>query len=110
MIRRQWLLTALLLALVIVVAACNSNNDSKPSVTPNGGTTAGNDNKAAEEQKETIYIEVAGNTGDGTFDLEKDDPWVQRIVEKTGVGYTSQYVPWDGGNGYAQRLNTRIAG
>lgn len=99
-------------ALVLSVMAACSGNGSSPSTSPSEGAAGSKQNESAnsEKTKEIKYIEVAGNTGDaGANDLKKDDPWVQWIAQKTGVGYTVKYVPWDGGNGYAQRLNTRIA-
>ncbi|WP_127588307.1 extracellular solute-binding protein [Paenibacillus koleovorans] len=102
--KKKWWTSSMTLVLAVTVLTACSGGGSSPS----SETTA--TASPSVKPKEVVYVEVAGNTGDaGANDLTKDDPWVKWIAEKTGVGYTVKYVAWDGGNGYAQRLNTRIS-
>ncbi|WP_214626462.1 extracellular solute-binding protein [Paenibacillus agaridevorans] len=97
-----------MMVLVLFIAGCS--NGPNGNETNNAATPAGTANSSqGETQKETPYIEVWGNHGNFKNAIEKDSPYSKWMVEKTGVGYTSPLVPWEGGASYIQRLNTRIA-
>lgn len=60
------------------------------------------------QPKETPYIELWRNL-DNTFSIEKDGPYSKMLQKDTGIGIYMPYVPWNSGNAYVQKLNTRIA-
>ncbi|WP_127580060.1 extracellular solute-binding protein [Paenibacillus koleovorans] len=88
-------LLALTLSATLILAGCGTEEKQ----------TTGT---ADSTPKETPYLEVWG-TNTGTLPIEKDGKYSQFLVKNTGIGIFSPYVPWDGGNTYGQKLNTRIA-
>ncbi|MCU6712116.1 extracellular solute-binding protein [Paenibacillus sp. J5C_2022] len=82
----------LLLFLTVIFIGCDREEQQELSETEQKGT----------------YLEVWG-TSSSEVPIRKDGKYSAYLMERTGVGIYSPVVLWDGGRGYAQRLNTRIA-
>ncbi len=64
--------------------------------------------KAQADKQQVVDIEVlAGNNG--YLPIAKGSPMYNFYVDLLGVGITTPYIEWDGGTGYLNVLNTRIA-
>lgn len=55
------------------------------------------------------YLEVWKELSNTQIGIEKDGPYSKFLQKESGVGIFMPFVPWDGGNTYVQKLNTRIA-
>ncbi|MDF2924051.1 MAG: extracellular solute-binding protein family 1 [Paenibacillaceae bacterium] len=82
-----------------VSAGCAEKEEAGKEVQPAGTATPA----------PTPYIEIWRDITNSTIPLEKDGPYSKMIQKDTGIGIYMPVVPWDGGNTYVQRLNTRIA-
>jgi putative aldouronate transport system substrate-binding protein len=110
MLKSKWFVVLLIVALTIVsIAGCSSGNsqNNQPAAVEQSGEL---DTPAVEPEtpRETPYLEV-WNVNLTTVPIEKDGVYSKFLVENTGIGITSPVVPWEGGNTYIQKLNTRIA-
>lgn len=104
--KKLGVLTAIGALALTVVAGCSgkSNNaagtDSNPSPAPSQGSAA--------PTEEIVDIEVWG-TNIGYQPIEKGSKTYEFFKEKLGVGVIHPYVEWNGGTGYLNQLNLKIA-
>lgn len=104
--KTRQLVSIMLILLVSISALIGCVDESAKKVEEH--TTESKKDTSKEVGKETPYIEVWLENS-GYQEVTKDGPQSSFFIEHTGIGVYQPYVPWEGGNGYIQRLNTRIA-
>jgi len=97
--KRLFILLVTFLTVSILTIACSS--ESGKNSHENGAETSG-------ENEEIVDIEVWA-VNEGFKAIDHGSPLYEFIVDKFGVGVISPYVEWNGGTGYLDQLNLRIA-
>jgi putative aldouronate transport system substrate-binding protein len=98
MVKKKGLWVPLVVALTVVTTGGCSTGDKK--VEPGQSESA--------SASETAYLEVWSGLNE-TVPIEKNSKYSEYLVKNAGVGIIAPTVPWEGGEAYLQRLNTRIA-
>lgn len=113
--RKNWVkLASVLLVLcvsVLMFTACEQkggDSGDKETTTTTKSATQPKQTETTTQEEEIVYVEWWRNLQEG-INWKKDGPVSQFFVERVGVGMYMPLVIWEGGEGYFQKLQTRIA-
>src|SRR5690554_4003013 len=110
--KRLNILLMMVLIVSMLAVACSSesgNNASNSGQTGNDvGKVSSEDGTKTSDNEEIIDIEVWA-TNSGKLEIKKGSPLYEFYVDKLGVGVIHPYVDWNGGAGYLDALNLKIA-
>jgi len=108
--RKFFILTLIVLLLTSLVVGCSSGEVE--NLNSGGETNTGSNQTASKNEgsvkEEIVDIEV-WKTTNGKKGIEKGSPLYDFYVDKLGVGVIHPYVDWNGGTGYLNQLNLKIA-
>ena len=96
---------------ILMFTACEKKYDCSQDGEKTTTTTTKSDTQPKQTEtakEEPIYVEWWRNLQEG-INSKKDGPVSQFFVERVGVGLYMPLVIWEGGEGYFQKLQTRIA-
>ncbi len=88
----------------VLAVGCSSGEEIGQNY--NGTNNDSSEGETGEE--EIVDIEV-WSVNEGFKEIDSGSPLYEFIVDEIGVGVISPYVEWNGGKGYTNQLNMRIA-
>ncbi|WP_223292313.1 extracellular solute-binding protein [Salipaludibacillus neizhouensis] len=103
---RKKLFILLLTVLMVAVLAVGCSSGEEIGQNYNGTNNDSSEGETGEE--EIVDIEV-WSVNEGFKEIDSGSPLYEFIVDEIGVGVISPYVEWNGGKGYTNQLNMRIA-
>lgn len=110
--KRLYILLLTVLTVSMLAVACSSgsgNNVSNSGQAGNDASNVSSENGTETSEEEGIVDIEVWATNSGKKAIEPGSPLYEFYVDKLGVGVIHPYVEWNGGTGYLDALNLKIA-